>query len=1123
MYNNASKYIHKSIKGRGIISNVELDESILVNCDITMEKNIVNDIGSIDKRVRTIYTGNLNVSNITSNNISTINESVSNLVVSKETCGDAIITNMSSSNTYLFENTYINDTIASQYIRKQFSVDGQTWITPELTYRTTPLSYEPTNGSFDFHTSDEHFEFNNVSQNLETKINVESGLNHSQPTNKLSLDLSSDAPIVVSAGHVSIDIDTTRNSLAVVNGRLDGNYGIVAPIELLEPSTLESRGSPSFGLNLYDNNTLLITQGGLSGNYRGTGGINVVMGMVSVSHNNTILQSSGILRINDNQTFASVFVSNGNFNVISTGTIINSGTIQSTYITTGNLRVSRTTIGQVLATNICSGSFNITATLPLSFSQANVNINLDGETVSVNSSGNLYAISTSATVPNIQSVSPLTTSLNSVGNIKSIGISLGSSLTASNGSLITNISSTSPGLLIDNVIGTISYYQRDTANTFLTNYITSSNATLTNTTIDNLIVNTLASISNVRVSRITGGQILANNISSANLVSSNGSFINVSSSNYNIVATNGLSMAGSSIGILYDNTLSVSNGNLHCNLLSTGANISVSSPLNSLLNTANNVKTISLSYGSSLIETSGKLITNLSSTSAGMSIDNALGSISYYQRDTANTFITNSMTSGNVYANTYSNLPTSYANLLITNITNSNILSGTVKSTLVSCGTLRTANIVSTNVSSSNYNITGVNPIKFGGNTVGCSVDNSTIKIGASGLEGGYIAGAKITISGNSIALSTEGQQDVQDAQTTADTANTLADTANTLAGEANALAGTANALAGSAMGVASSAMAGVGAIGGELALVTAAAGEALALAGAVGAGMALASVISMLFGTAKTVSDGTNESVLITTGNYDIQVLKSSVSDITDFLGGSNFTLGNVLSNSNGSFQNATITNIISSMISAGSLKVTNSTLPNIYSTNITCGGITFPTTGVGIPSASVGNKIILYNSGDNYSVGIETKNIWNKVPQGNGYKWYEGTNANMRYTNGNLLVSSGVSTNNLIAKSGTFGNIYAGNYLNLPDTIYTQANIAVSTPLVSSLNTVNNVQTIGLSYGSSIVKVSNGSIQTNLSSTTPNLLINNTTGTINYIQPNTFGNVTIGNLYASTLPKST
>ena len=67
MDNKSTKYIKKSIKGRSIISNIEIDESYLVSCNENFNKNNLYDIGSTTNSLRTLYTNNISVENLNAN------------------------------------------------------------------------------------------------------------------------------------------------------------------------------------------------------------------------------------------------------------------------------------------------------------------------------------------------------------------------------------------------------------------------------------------------------------------------------------------------------------------------------------------------------------------------------------------------------------------------------------------------------------------------------------------------------------------------------------------------------------------------------------------------------------------------------------------------------------------------------------------------------------------------------------------------------------------------------------------------------------------------------------------------------------------------------------------------
>ena len=235
------------------------------------------------------------------------------------------------------------------------------------------------------------------------------------------------------------------------------------------------------------------------------------------------------------------------------------------------------------------------------------------------------------------------------------------------------------------------------------------------------------------------------------------------------------------------------------------------------------------------------------------------------------------------------------------------------------------------------------------------------------------------------------------------------------------------------------------------------------------------------------TMSNGNALLNLVTSGS----ILNTGSISSGTFIG-TNLTSTNIvatnLSSGNASITTAlTVPNLLATTsISSGALYSTNQTTTNIVGTNTTIGGLNatgavnllsttsiqnstnnysttsgalniagdvvisgnelyFTTTGTGVPTMNgrgAGSKIILYPEtgtglGD-YAIGIESANMWFQVPNSSrGFKFYQGTTANLVMAGGNL----GINTTSPATTLDVSGSArFMSNINGIPSAFYVQ-----------------------------------------------------------------------------------
>ena len=166
-----NKYIQKSIKGKSIISNAEINESIMINCDITTETQA--NIGSESNPFDTLYINQILPPNVVTDLITTNNPLIYN-----------------NGNISLNIN---NDTL--EVLENELTVKNNLSV-------TNPLSYILNNISLNI---DNTLEISNGNLKVVDNLNVTTPLVYSNKN--LSLNIA--APFTISAGNLSIKLAST--------------------------------------------------------------------------------------------------------------------------------------------------------------------------------------------------------------------------------------------------------------------------------------------------------------------------------------------------------------------------------------------------------------------------------------------------------------------------------------------------------------------------------------------------------------------------------------------------------------------------------------------------------------------------------------------------------------------------------------------------------------------------------------------------------------------------------------------------------------------------------------------------------------------------------------------------
>jgi len=318
MLNRQPKFINKSVKGRSIISNLEVDEGLMLDCNIDLTENNKYDIATKDIRLKSVFTNNFDTvnaeisqANIQTNNITSANVNLAEITqaniqssnitignIDNLTCGTLQIN--STDNGFMIGNKRYIDKIAE-------FIDVDNHFNLPVDYYNTPLRFLYDNDSdkyeISFRYRDNHFAIDNIHQNLKISMGTEIPLTleDNQLTGVYKMKL----------GYDDYTIKIQDNKL-------------FSPLDGINPIYITSGNSPLIGLRYTCP---------LQVNNEGYLGVNVDENTIQLN------TSECTLRVNPNLTIENLMVySTGSFNEIfvSNGSIITS-TLSNTFISNGSL------------------------------------------------------------------------------------------------------------------------------------------------------------------------------------------------------------------------------------------------------------------------------------------------------------------------------------------------------------------------------------------------------------------------------------------------------------------------------------------------------------------------------------------------------------------------------------------------------------------------------------------------------------------------------------------------------------------------------------------------------------------------------------------------------------------
>jgi hypothetical protein len=211
-------FIPKSTKGKAIISNVVLSESIVLDCPtVDLEGDNITNIGSSSKQLNTLYTHNINIngsdiaSAVLSNVITPLVYTAGNLILSYNISQFSVTSNKLNINPSLFSSTapinYNNFNYSLAYDNSlKVNTSGQLSLNPST---NMPIGY--TNGTLKLNYSNT-LQLD-TSGNLSTNIQTDAPISYEGNPKKIGLKLKSSISLPV--------VGTVEGLYVTTDGDLD--------------------------------------------------------------------------------------------------------------------------------------------------------------------------------------------------------------------------------------------------------------------------------------------------------------------------------------------------------------------------------------------------------------------------------------------------------------------------------------------------------------------------------------------------------------------------------------------------------------------------------------------------------------------------------------------------------------------------------------------------------------------------------------------------------------------------------------------------------------------------------------------------------------------------------------